>query len=198
MKEAIEELAQRIKDEGRTMMSVECLANIGEAVFNTRHLKGELAEVGTWKGGSVKLIHLIGRKPTHGFDTFEGLPKKRDFDHLSLKEGDYPADFEEVKAYLKPYKAINLYKGVFPDTTEPIKDKKFSFVHLDADFYDGTLQGLKFFYPRMVKGGIIMLDDYPGTKGIDIAVDEFLNGLPKNNYLVQTFPTKGQGQFTNF
>jgi len=195
MLKVIKELAQRIKDEERTMMSVECLASIGTAVFNTRHLNGELAELGVWKGGSTKLIYLMGRKPMHAFDTFQGLPAKRSFDHLSLKEGDYAVDHEEVKEYLKPYKDIHTYKGVFPDTSAPIKDKMFSFVHLDADFYDGTLQGLKFFYPKMVKGGIIMLDDCPGTKGIDIAVDEFLAGLPEN-LIIRTFPIKGQCQFT--
>lgn len=65
------------------------------------------------------------------------------------------------------------YKGLFPQTAEPIKDKKFAFVHLDTDLYESTLEGLKFFYPRMVKHGIILSHDYSTIKEVRRAFQDF-------------------------
>ena len=59
-----------------------------------------------------------------------------------------------------------------------VESKKFAFVHVDVDLYQPTLDSLKFFYPRLLPGGVIVVDDYgysvfPGAKR---AVDEFLRG----------------------
>ena len=66
-------------------------------------------------------------------------------------------------------------KGFFPQTTHGLENNKFSLVYLDADLYQSMKDGLEFFYPRMNKGGIIVIDDYqsqcwPGTTQ---AVHEF-------------------------
>jgi hypothetical protein len=51
----------------------------------------------------------------------------------------------------------------------------FCFVHLDFDLYQPTIEGLKYFYPRMVSGGIILLHDYfsKGLKGVKQAVSDY-------------------------
>lgn len=64
------------------------------------------------------------------------------------------------------------YKGTFPETCDPITDHTFSFVHLDADLYESTIACLKFFYPRLVKRGIILTHDYH-TNGVHTAFAEF-------------------------
>jgi len=54
-------------------------------------------------------------------------------------------------------------------------------VHIDVDLYEPTLDSLNFFYPKLVKDGVIVCDDYGITQfpGAKKAVDEFLE---KNNY----------------
>lgn len=49
------------------------------------------------------------------------------------------------------------------------------FVSLDFDLYNPTLEGLRFFYPRMLKHGVILVDDYflPGYLGIPNAINDF-------------------------
>lgn len=80
---------------------------------------------------------------------------------------------ENVTSYLKEYNKVYIYKGLFPATSDPIKDKKFSFVHLDVDTYMSTSNCLKFFYPRMERGGIIISHDYINSEGVRNAFDEF-------------------------
>lgn len=54
---------------------------------------------------------------------------------------------------------IELKIGRFPETAKGITDK-FLFVNLDMDLYEPTLGGLRFFYPLMVEGGVILIHDY--------------------------------------
>jgi len=80
---------------------------------------------------------------------------------------------------LNKYEHINFYKGLFPSTANPIKNKNFSFVHLDLDLYEGTLDSIKFFYPRMSKGGIILTHDYKSAQGVKKAFDGFFKDKPE-------------------
>ena len=66
-------------------------------------------------------------------------------------------------------------KGYFPDTTSDVDiNETFCFVHLDTDLYLPTLNGLRFFYPKLVKGGYIFVHDFNGVaQGVRNAVKEF-------------------------
>ncbi|WP_257007056.1 TylF/MycF family methyltransferase [Helicobacter pullorum] len=52
---------------------------------------------------------------------------------------------------------------------------QFKFVNLDVDLYQPILSGLQYFYPKMVKDGVILVHDYfhPFYTGTKKAVDEF-------------------------
>ncbi|RYD92058.1 MAG: methyltransferase, partial [Sphingobacteriales bacterium] len=52
---------------------------------------------------------------------------------------------------------------------------RFCLVSIDADLYDPILAGLRFFYPRLDKGGAIMVHDYNNSEypGARQAVHEF-------------------------
>ena len=138
---------------------------------------GDMAEVGVFAGASARLICAArGDKPLHLFDTFEGLPKSSEKDRsvYDNKSKQYACSLESVQEYLREFKNVHYYKGLFPDTAEPILDKTFSFVHLDVDLYESTLACLEFFYPRMVAGGIILSHDYSVLAGVQAAFTEFL------------------------
>lgn len=51
---------------------------------------------------------------------------------------------------------------------------RFNFVHIDVDVYEPTKCVLEQTWPFVVKGGIVMLDDYNMVGGASKAVDEFL------------------------
>lgn len=167
-------LINRIKEETELLLFDIEACQILMAVERTRKIEGDLAEVGVYKGGSAKLIcEAKGDRFLHLFDTFEGIPKVDEIDRPIFDKGQYAAPLEGVRNYLKEYKNVYFYKGLFPTTAEPIKNKKFSFVHLDVDTYESTLSCLEFFYPRMSQGGIIISHDYFLSAGVTKAVDEF-------------------------
>ena len=143
------------------------------AVSATREVPGDIAEVGVYKGGSARIICEAKEGRTlHLFDTFEGLPEV-DKSELIFKKGLYQSSFEEVKEYLAPYPDVHFYKGIFPETGGDVEDKKFSFVNLDVDIYKSTLDSLKFFYPRLSPGGILISHDYSTMAGVKRAFKEY-------------------------
>ena len=76
---------------------------------------------------------------------------------------------ETVQTNLKQFGFIRYYKGWIPDRLDEVKERTFSFVHIDVDLYQPTFDSFKFFYPRLLKNGIMVFDDYgcmrfPGAK----------------------------------
>ncbi|MHB1034221.1 MAG: TylF/MycF/NovP-related O-methyltransferase [Pirellulales bacterium] len=146
-----------------------------------RKMPGDMAEVGVFQGVSAKLIcEAKGERTLHLFDTFEGLPKSTEKDGGVHDEGQYAHSLASVRDYLEGYGNVHFYKGLFPESAGPIADKTFSFVHLDVDLYESTLEGLRFFYPRMLPGGVIVSHDYSILGGVKAAVNEFFEDKREN------------------
>ena len=144
-----------------------------------QELDGDMAEVGVYQGGSAKLISEVkGDRKLFLFDTFIGLQELSDddthFGKKHWKKNEFSdTSLETVKDYLSSYNNIQIIEGEFPKTADCIHDSKFSFVHLDVDLYRSIIECLKFFYPRLVNGGIILVHDYH-SDGIQKAFKEFL------------------------
>jgi len=168
------DLVRKIKQERETFMFYNEACQIFTTVRQVKKIEGDLAEVGAYKGGSTKIIcEAKGDRPLHVFDTFEGLPRVKRIDQPLHQKQFSNTSLKNVKNYLKKYPHLHFYKGVFPKTAAPIKNKSFSFVNLDVDIYESTLNCLKFFYPRMNKGGIIISHDYSIAAGVKKAFNEF-------------------------
>ncbi|MBF0145342.1 MAG: class I SAM-dependent methyltransferase [Magnetococcales bacterium] len=152
-----------------------------QLVAHSRGLGGEIAEVGSYRGGSAYLLAVDGDRWVHVFDTFAGMPETDPrWDHF--RQGDFgDTSLQEVRDFLAPLPHVTLYPGVFPDTAGPIGDKRFGLVHVDVDIHQSVLECCRFFYPRLVPGGILVFDDYgfPKCPGAKKAVDEFFLDLPE-------------------
>jgi hypothetical protein len=146
----------------------------------TLHLAGDLAECGTYKGASAYLMceaHRNDGRLIHLFDSFEGLSAPARYDGNYWEQGRFGTPEELVHQNLADFQNFRVYKGWIPKRFEEVAGTTFSFVHVDVDLYQPTLDSLEFFYGRMAPGGIILMDDYgfkncPGAKR---AADEFFS-----------------------
>lgn len=161
------------------------------------HLPGDIAEAGAYKGASAWLMCKAAeatRKLVHLFDSFEGLPNPKPIDGAYWFRGALAAKPDDIKRNLREFDNFRLYPGWIPQRFAEIADRKFCFVHVDVDLYEPTLESTRFFYERLVPGGIILFDDYgfatcPGAK---LATDEYFSAqsgcvvmLPTGQALVQ-------------
>jgi hypothetical protein len=145
----------------------------------TGKIPGDVAEVGVYRGGSARLMcEVRGNRALYLFDRFEGLP---DTDQVDSRfgAGQYAASFEKVQNYLAAFPNVHIYRGLFPATSGPIENKRFSLVHLDADLYQPTRDSLEFFYPRVNAGGMFLIHDYLWAEGVRKAVQEFFASRPE-------------------
>ena len=116
-------------------------------------------------------------------DSFEGLPgNNKDID--LHQKGDFAdTSFEAVRKHLD-LPNVEVIKGFFLDPIihKHMYDLKYSFVHIDVDLYQPTLDCLEFFYKRMVPVGVLVLDDYKhySCPGVERAVVEFMVGKPED------------------
>ena len=153
---------------------------LADEIKNSK-VEGSIAELGVYKGYIARELNLLFKeRRLYLFDTFEGFDK-RDIEHeKELGKGKFTSrnfsdtNIEKVKDILVYPEKVIFCKGYFPDTAENINDK-FAFVSLDPDLYLPTLNGLRFFYPRLSKGGSILIHDYNSAQFVNVkeAVREF-------------------------
>jgi O-methyltransferase len=152
------------------------------ALDATRRCSGEIAECGVYKGGTAKILaELVSDRPLNLFDTFSGMPDTDPVRDLH-KEGDFAdTDIASVREYLADHKNVTCVPGLVPDSLEVVRDRTFSFVHIDLDIYSAIKSACEFFYPRMQVGGILLFDDYgySSCPGARAAVDEFFADKPE-------------------
>jgi len=160
-------------------------------------LAGDIAECGVWQGSALipTGLYLQRRAPGKrllGFDSFQGLDSAVSRD-VALGGDDDPrkrvggfsnTSYEAVSQRVRQFglaDTVTLARGYFADTLPRYTDSRFCFVHLDCVIYDSYRQCLEHFYPRMVTGGIILLDEYndPPWPGCTKAVDEFVADKPE-------------------
>ena len=135
---------------------------------------GATAEMGVYKGGISKLIAENNNGKLHyAFDTFEGIINVGDNDNDILdrfNKVNYKAVCELLSA-----DNIRIIKGYFPDTVSKYEmPLDYCFVHFDGDTYQSMIDSIDYFIPRLVPGGIMIIDDYNRNccKGIKTAINE--------------------------
>jgi O-methyltransferase len=146
-------------------------------------IKGAIVECGVCQGGSAMILaaaikNLRDRK-LWLYDTFEGLPAPgpRDGQLAREFEGKLRGSIRTVQEVIGkaglPLERVVLRKGPFRDTFSQPLPQKVALLHIDADWYDSVIDCLRTFYPLVVTGGVIVLDDFGHWEGAREAFYDF-------------------------
>jgi len=173
--------------------SLERKYTVRELLKLVEGISGDTVECGAYKGATSYLIcqHAEIFSKTHClFDSFEGLSIPGVNDGAYWKEGDLTTSEISCRETLHSFANVAYYKGWIPEKFHEVANRKFSFLHIDVDLYQPTLDSLIFFYPKMSSGAIIVCDDYGflTCSGATLAMDEYFSGKEKVLSL-----TTGQG-----
>jgi hypothetical protein len=178
-----------------TMISPERGWALAEAVRYVcrRKLPGDFVECGVWKGGACLLAScVLAREETDSsrriwlYDTFEGMVDPTPEDRIAASgqllternpAGWWAAGVEEVKESLKKSpldpSCFVFVAGRVEETLEKHVPEQIAILRLDTDWYESTRMELEVLYPRLVSGGILIIDDYGHFTGARKAVDEY-------------------------
>jgi len=134
-------------------------------------VRGSFVEVGCFKGAmSLWLRVLLDELPwsdrdIHVYDSFQGLPPPGDQDSAHLAGGELVASPADVLAIHARWgrDAPEVHAGWFRDILPTQLPPSIAFAYLDGDFYDSILTSLQYCVPRMVPGGVLVIDDYADT-----------------------------------
>lgn len=154
-----------------------------------RHLPGAIVECGVWRGRSLFFLSVLGEgRPIWGFDSFEGFPNpdggKHDNPEAARKYHFKNTSPEMVAEFIKMSNGpagIRLIQGYFEDTLPKYKHEigQVALIHLDVDIYDSYMTCFNNLYDQLIKGGIILFDEYHSKMndvewpGAAKAIDEF-------------------------
>lgn len=140
-------------------------------------LSADFAECGVFAGMTTFFTASKCKSKYVALDSFEGLskPVEKDGDHFS--EFDLRAPIEVAEKTLSRFENVSLIKGWIPDSFSQLEESKYSFVNVDVDLYEPTIESIKYFWPRVVSGGVLICDDYGSNKtpGARAAMNEYFD-----------------------
>ena len=92
----------------------------------------------------------------------------------SLKGLDF-MEASENDVMQEPVNSVISCSSSHTEQREERSEPCFALVSLDPDLYEPTLEGLRYFYPRLAPGGRILIHDYTSCQfeGVKMAVDEY-------------------------
>lgn len=162
-------------------------------------IPGSIVECGVWKGGSAMLIALTLKQRGTArdlilFDTFSGMTEAGPDDvdihgeHadalMAGSKGEDIAELVRAAASLENVRAaiestgyemrcVRFVEGDVRETLKWTQTLRIALLRLDTDFYDSTLAELQVLYPRLTRGGIMIVDDYGHRQGAQKAFEDY-------------------------
>lgn len=156
-----------------------------------QNIEGDIVECGVWRGGHIMLARMISpQRICWLYDTFTGMTAPGPHD-VKRSGNKTPRDKMLSKTWtmasldevIDNFKTEKLYdesklKFIVGDVAQTLLDTinlpdKIALLRLDTDWYESTKLELVVLFPRLVQGGILIVDDYGHWMGARKAVLEY-------------------------
>ena len=150
------------------------------AAKSASHLPGDFVECGVNAGFmSSSIMYALNwdalGKTFYLLDTFRGIHKDQ-VSQEEIQEGIlytnakllankfYVTSSKRVRENFSQWTDIQIIEGVIPDTLTQINSSQIAFIHIDLNCAPPEVAALEYLWPKMVPGGIVLLDDYAYSK----------------------------------
>ena len=173
----------------------------GLRYVSKHRVPGAIVECGVWRGGAMGAAALVLKdlgetRDIHLFDTFEGMSAPTDEDKTitgDSAQNEFEekqtgaqsstwcmASLEDVQANLATLgldvNDFHFVKGMVEDTIpSQMPEGDIAVLRLDTDWYKSTKHEMEHLFPKLVPGGVLIIDDYGDWAGARQAVDEYLD-----------------------
>ena len=172
-----------------SMVHVPGFYNVYQSLAYIREnaIPGDLVECGCALGGVAIFMRLCltrwGMDRTiHLFDTFVGPPiGSRDTIHggqellwSAAMENHRAGTEENIIEATGSLEGFHIVEGFVEQTLPVTSLPELALLRLDTDFYESTRVEFELLYPKLTRGGVLIVDDYGYFQGSRRATDEYL------------------------
>ncbi|HET7194643.1 MAG TPA: TylF/MycF/NovP-related O-methyltransferase [Nocardioides sp.] len=165
-------------------------------------VEGDVVECGVWRGGSMQAVAWTlleqndADRDLYLFDTYEGMPPPSENDKR-IGDGSRAEDLLQRHSRAHPVWAYaglddvregmietgyaaertHFVQGLVEETIPSGAPERIAVLRLDTDWYASTKHELEHLYPRLVPGGVLILDDYGHWDGARKATEEYFASI---------------------
>lgn len=165
-------------------------------------IAGDIVECGVWRGGNLIIAGLLRRnmgfdRTIWAYDTFAGMTAPSASDFKPAEDLDVGKKFARLERgglndwcmasqdeVMRNFESrvgsrdLRTVKGAVEETLTRSENlpERIAILRLDTDFYESTKTEMEVLYPRLVQGGVLIIDDYGEWAGARKAVDEYFAG----------------------
>jgi hypothetical protein len=160
----------------------------------TLDIAGGRMECGAYRGATALLLCHVWRSSQPGFtgdgfyllDSFSGTSASTAHDLIAVRDAQghtrmepfFPAGktdvtVEMVRSHFADFPDVKICAGWIPEAFRTLPAMPWAFVHLDLTLYEPTLASLRYFYPRLVAGGVIACEGSVFCPGVQQALDDY-------------------------
>jgi hypothetical protein len=123
-------------------------------------LPGDFVECGVNRGGiSRAVIEYVGfgklERRFFLLDTYRGHP-----DVSKANQKRYGECYEDVVKTFSPYSNVRIIRGLVPETLSKVDSEQICYLSIDMNHPAPEIAALRFFWPKLVAGAVVLLDDY--------------------------------------
>ncbi|MBC8091182.1 MAG: class I SAM-dependent methyltransferase [Pseudonocardia sp.] len=154
-------------------------------------VQGAVVELGCYRGAMALWMRAVldglddVEREIHVYDSFRGLPNPGEYDSEHLRAGELVASPQDVLAAHELWgrRPPAIHPGWFQDTLPTGLPDTIAFAYLDGDYYESIRTSLRHCVPRLVVGGVLIIDDYAdatvnprawdGLPGVKRACDDY-------------------------
>ncbi len=164
-------------------------------------IPGDFVECGVCAGVHPAIMAHVCQKSRkhrqiHLFDSFKGIPhaSEEDKDDIAgtlfshgkdgklVSSGISVCPLKSVQSFMKHWRIdrsmLVYHEGWFQDTVPAAEIGEIAMLRLDGDLYESTKVCMEHLYNKVVKGGFVIIDDWP-LAGARAAVVEYLGYTPE-------------------
>jgi hypothetical protein len=153
------------------------------AAYSASKLGGDFVECGVNRGFlSSAIMEYLNwdslDKVFYLLDTFSGLDARYvsnqeiksgalDRNMQDLRTGFYVNTIATVRANFSQWENVRIIQGPVPETLDSVETERVAYLHLDMNCSAPEVAALNFFWPRLLPGAFILLDDYAQSAYIE-------------------------------
>ncbi|MGO9566339.1 MAG: TylF/MycF/NovP-related O-methyltransferase [Desulfomonilaceae bacterium] len=146
------------------------------AAHSASKLNGDFVECGVNRGFlSSAIMEYLNwdslDKIFYLLDTFSGLDARYvsneeiksgalDRNMQDLRSGFYIDNISTVRENFSQWKNLRIIQGPVPETLDSVETERVAYLHLDMNCSPPEVAAFNYFWPRLVPGAFILLDDY--------------------------------------